>query len=184
MNTTDHRVNHASPAPKPRIYMRGSAETGAYTNWTRNDSSRHRGLATVFAVVVLGLVGTSLTAGAILLRNDARRTAAIRADAQLRQLLLAETTVVITDSQGWSHAGAPASKTWSTPLPSDPRLQPATLSVRFDPAPAGMLKLHITATLDSRAAEEDLQLHWAGDHWELTDAQLGPVRSALATRSR
>ena len=52
-----------------------------------------RGLATLLAVALLGLVVTSLTAAAVLLRNDARRTRQLQSDAQLRQLLLAGASV-------------------------------------------------------------------------------------------
>jgi type II secretory pathway pseudopilin PulG len=132
-----------------------------------------RALATVFSLTILGLVAATLTASAMLLGNDIRRTRQLQSDAQLRQLLLAAATTAVSDVKGWSDGNA--GKTWSMTLPTDPRLQSATITIHFAPAPSGMLNLHITAALDNRQAAEDLRFHHSADHWELTDIQLGPV---------
>jgi hypothetical protein len=136
-----------------------------------------RALATMFAVFLIGLVATAMTGGALLLRNDVRRAAMLRTDAQLRQLLLGGTAAVIADSQSWAATGTTKESTWQLQLPDDLRRDGNSVSIHFFKAPVGMLKIHMIAVSDNRQSDEELQFDHVGDSWQLADIELGPVSS-------
>jgi hypothetical protein len=127
-----------------------------------------RAFATMFAVVLIGLVAAALTASAVLLSNDVRRTATICNNAQLRQLLLAGTTisVVVENNQVGPNT-----------IPDELSSQGAFLNIE-----AMGTNVYVTASFRDRQASEILTFRKFIDKWELTDTELGPV-SAISPKS-
>jgi hypothetical protein len=77
---------------------------------------RPRGFATILVIATLPVVGAAMLAVAILVAQDARRTASASRDAQARQLLLAGGVAVLEKSNAWTEA--PTSQSFDVNLPA------------------------------------------------------------------
>ena len=124
----------------------------------RRRRQRPSAFAAVTAIVLMGLVATTLAASVMVFAADARRTRAAVAEAQLRQLLIAGAA----DAQERLGKGE---TTFDVKLAT-----PADGVVQLWSAPAdgdAAVRITVSATLASRRAEQTLHFTRDGDRWKL-----------------
>ena len=128
-----------------------------------------RALATVTAVVLIGIAAVAFVALTAVVGHDLRRTARARGEAQLRQLLLAGEAAA-GQALDTSAAGPQV-----VPLPS--ALTAERASVSFTPdAPSGDSRtVAVTATFDGLSASQRLTYQRKQDRWVLVKAELQPT---------
>jgi hypothetical protein len=138
---------------------------------TRRHSNR-RGMATVAVIGVVGVVATAVTLLTSTIAADARRTRRLAEDAQVRQLLLAETLHVSAAISHW------------TDKPAD--LHALALPAALAPQAEGSKEISI-AKLDNSApllavraafgrqhGSQSLKLTRTNDHWHISRITLTP----------
>jgi Na+-transporting NADH:ubiquinone oxidoreductase subunit NqrC len=133
---------------------------------TRRRHAKNSAFAAVTAIVLLGLVASTLAAMAMMFAAEARRTRNAAADAQLRQLLIAGATEV-------EQRLSKGQTTFDTKLaaPADGAIQ---LTATSD-GDAGVRAV-VAATLGRRRQEQTLRFSRtaaaAGDKWKLAAVEL------------
>ena len=123
--------------------------------------TKNAAFAAVTAIVLLGLVATTLGALAMMFAADARRTRNAAAEAQLRQLLIAG-------------AASAQQRLDKGPTPFDIKMAaPADALLQLTAAPDGdALRVIVTAALGPRRQEQTLRFIRAGDKWKLASVEL------------
>ena len=116
------------------------------------------------AIVLMGLVATTLAGAAMVFAADARRTRAAVTEAQLRQLLIAGAADV-------QQRLAKGETTFDAKLPA-----PADGVVQLTATPDGdaAIRITVTATLAPRHIEQTLHFTRDGDTWKLASVDLRP----------
>lgn len=125
----------------------------------------HRGLATILAIVLIGLVGASLAGMAAYCGAEFRRSRVLADGARLRQLLLAGAADVM------AHTPTAQVQTWTLSLP-DPLKDDARVEIELEPALSGATSAHITARVHGHVARQTVRLVQTGSNWELESADL------------
>jgi hypothetical protein len=128
---------------------------------TRRRRAKNSAFAAVTAIVLLGLVATTLGAMAMMFAADARRTRDAATEAQLRQLLIAG-------------AASAQQRLEKGPTTFDAKLTaPADGALQLTAAPDGeAVRVTITATLGPRRQQQTLRFTRAGDKWKLAIVEL------------
>ena len=124
-----------------------------------------RGLATILAIVLIGLVGASLAGMAAYCGAEVRRSHALADGARLRQLLLAGATDVM------AHTPSPQAQSWTLSLP-DLLKDDARVEIEIGAVQNGAASAHITARLRGRIARQIVRLTPSGSNWVLVGAEL------------
>src|SRR5205809_844107 len=88
----------------------------------RNRPFARRGIATLFALALVGIAGAAVTLLLASLSADYRRTRQAGADAQVRELLVVGAASLTERAGRWD--AAPGEEQWQVPLP--PELQRAS----------------------------------------------------------
>jgi hypothetical protein len=127
----------------------------------RRRRPKHSAFAAVTAIVLLGLVATTLATMAMMFAADARRTRNAGAEAQLRQLLIAGAA----SAQQRLDKGPTTFDTKLT-APADGTLQVTAA------ADGDAVRVIITATLGPRRQEQTLRFTRAGEKWKLARVEL------------
>jgi hypothetical protein len=123
--------------------------------------AKNSAFAAVTAIVLLGLVASTLGAMAMMFAADARRTRDAATEAQLRQLLIAG-------------AASAQQRLDKGPTTFDNKLiVPADGVVQLTAAADGdAVRVIVTATLGPRRQQQTLRFTRAGDKWKLAGVQL------------
>ncbi len=133
----------------------------------------HRGVASVVAILALGLLGVAALSLTSMFRLDVRRTHDLRDETQLTQLLRAGADAAHERLNAPDH-NMPPDESWDVPLPGA-LADSATLTVTLTPdekAPDTRAAI-ITATLGDAEAEQ--RVVWQRDGnagWAVTSAEL------------
>ena len=125
------------------------------------------GFAMLMAIGLLAFVGAALLAITTLVSTDARRTSAVRQDAQLRQLLLAGTAAVQERSRSWGESLA--RQEFDLPLPPAQSEEPAKVHIIVTQHGQTVIA-EITARGVGRQARQQAQFHRKNGTWQLTAA--------------
>ena len=132
------------------------------TTRRRHVHTRAPAFAAVTAIVLMGLVATTLAATVMVFAADARRTRAAVAEAQLRQLLLAGAADVrVRLDKGETTFDAKLA------TPADGEVQ---LNSTADGDAA--VNATVSATVASRRAEQTLRFIRDGDRWKLAGVEV------------
>jgi hypothetical protein len=136
---------------------------------------RRRAFATIMAVVLIGLVVTSLVAVTAAVTADVRRTRQLGADTQFRQLLLAGAADAAAHAKTWGEAPTPQS--WALALPEALTEQGyrVQLSVVAAKAPAGAdtVEVRVDAAGPTLTKLQTLQFVRSAEEWKLRDVGRG-----------
>ena len=131
---------------------------------TRRRHAKNSAFAAVTAIVLLGLVASTLAAMAMMFAADARRTRNAAADAQLRQLLIAGAADV-------EQRLSKGQTTFDTKLaaPTD-----GTIQLTATPDGDAAVRVTVAATLGPRRQDQTLRFTRAagGDQWKLAAVEL------------
>jgi hypothetical protein len=130
----------------------------------RHPRRQARAFAAITAIVLMGLVATTLAGTVMILAADARRTRAAAAEAQLRQLLLAG-------------AAAAQQRLAKDDTTFDAKLNaPADGVVQLTAAPDGdnAVRVTVAATMDRRHLTQTIRFTRDGERWKLETAELRP----------
>jgi hypothetical protein len=119
-------------------------------------SPRHRGLAMVTAIVLIGLTAMTVTEIGLTVAADARRTTQLAEDTQLRQLLLAADEFVL------QHLAAGH---YQMPVPAQ---VPASVMIDVHADHSADLE----AKLPDRRLSEHLSLTQTDNTWQISQATL------------
>ena len=131
-------------------------------------SSSHRGgFATVFAVVMIGLVSLAIVAMTSLFTTEVRRTRSQMRSAQLRQMLIAGATIADTMVRSDSDLGEPV----AVRLPADLEDRGAELEIRVQRQESDLL-VTISARLEGDEASQDLKFAQTPKGWGAVSAIL------------
>ena len=127
---------------------------------------RRSGFAMVTAIVLMSLVGITLTMLTVAMRGDSRRTQLAEDDAQLRQLLLAGSAFAVSHADSNGH--------FSVPLPESLRERSAELSVEIQSGQGSDEKIaEIEADIAKHGVSERIHLSRQGGNWRVDRANLG-----------
>jgi hypothetical protein len=130
-------------------------------------SARTRGFAMVMAIVLVGMVATTLVALSAGFAHQATRTRLLAEDAQLRQLLLAGTQIAAARL----HDSRPADGVVT--LPDSLQLSGAALTIRMvSGAPGQDQVVEILAILPRHRLSQQLHLQARDGQLQITSAQL------------
>jgi hypothetical protein len=133
-----------------------------------NSRQRRRGLATVTAIALLGLVAVAMLAVSAAVVGDARRTRYEAADAQVRQLLLAAAADAAERAAAWP--ADVADDSWQLALPAT-LAQSGGASVKLSLAHAGeTLEVRVDAHYLTHRGGQTLRFRRSAERWELIDA--------------
>ncbi len=124
-----------------------------------------RGTAMTFAILMLAVIGGTMTALTVSFAAQARRTRMLAIGAQQRQLLMAATLAAAEELQ--AHGNAARNIDLATPA-ADFRLQLAITPA----SEAGITRVRVTCDGRSAHAWEILTYHQNSGVWRLTSAQL------------
>ena len=122
---------------------------------------RRRAFAAVTAIVMIGLVASTLAALAVMFAADARRTRAASTEAQLRQLLIAGAADV---QQRLDKGETCFDVKLATPAEGQVTLKAV--------AEADKVEATIVATIRSRAAQQTIRFARDEKRWTLNDVRL------------
>jgi hypothetical protein len=103
----------------------------------------------------------ALTAMASLFAAEARRTRDADADGQIRQMLLAASSIAPQRLEAWNGT----TRAQTVKLPADLE---GNLSLRIEPANGTEATVHVEATMGRRHGSETLRYARQGTGWELT----------------
>ncbi len=123
---------------------------------------RRRGFLTIPAVFLVGLMTAALAVVAAAGVADVRRTRALVADAQLRQLLLAAGADAAARASGWTQ---PELDSWSFSVPTE--LAGYAVKVRAAPGAAGSVEVTLTAEGEGHRATQRMAWKRAATGWQL-----------------
>ena len=135
----------------------------------------NHGVAIVAAVVLIGLTGFAFVALASLVRHDVRRTAQARAEAQLRQLLLAGESAVR------SSLDAPPQGVRAVTLPAELSSDGAKLSFTFGDAAGKVRSVDVDAAYMGLGASQRLTYQRREGHWVVVRAELSPTSGTVSS---
>ena len=130
---------------------------------TRN----RRGFATIIALTLLALVAVAVAALAVAFAADARRSANVAADAQLRQLLLIGAAALPEQLDRHAMGGM------QIPLPKELIDQGALLKVSIESGSGEVRRAEVEARLGNRIAWQTLTLTRQSNRWSIISADLG-----------
>ena len=127
----------------------------------RRRRAKNSAFAAVTAIVLLGLVASTLGAMAMMFAADARRTRDAATEAQLRQFLIAG-------------AASAQQRLDKGPTTFDTKLTaPADGAIQLIASPDGdAVHVIVTATLGPRRQEQTLRFTRAGERWKLASVAL------------
>jgi hypothetical protein len=128
-----------------------------------------RGMATLTAIVMIGLVGVTLATVSAMFIAQNKRTRAEAIDAQLRQLLTAGAAIAM------SHAGESGEHV--VKLPADSGTILVTISASSDSSQAV-----IRAQFGGREKQQVLRMARRENRWVITDALLGADQAEPSTQ--
>lgn len=129
-----------------------------------------RGFASLLAVALLGLVAVAAVALFALASADYRRTQYSQQSAQLRQMLMAGATQVMSESKDWP--ATPQVTSHSITLPDELARQGGATTFTVLPYNDGTYEARIVATLGSHHASQVLTLQRENQKWKISRAQL------------
>jgi hypothetical protein len=120
----------------------------------------------VTAIVLMSLVGITLTVMMVAMRGESGRTQQAEDDAQLRQLLLAGSAFAISHAESSGH--------YSVPLPDGLRSRSAELTVEIQPGQGSDEKIaEIEADLPKHRLSQQIYLSRLDGKWSISQAHLG-----------
>ena len=128
------------------------------------------GFATILAITLVGLVAAALAAMGVLAKADFRRTADIRGQAQMTQLLLVGAADVAEQSKQWGTGRLPHD--WSVGLPGELSADGAILSIQLRSEPDHSASAHIRAAIGTHVTQQELRFHRTNGGWQMVDVQL------------
>ncbi|HEX5245235.1 MAG TPA: hypothetical protein VFW23_18385 [Tepidisphaeraceae bacterium] len=129
-----------------------------------------RAFASLIAVALLGLVAVTAVALFALASADYRRTQYNQQSAQLRQMLMAGATQVMSQSKAWPTA--PRVTSHSIAQPDELARQGGAITFSVLPQMDGTCEAQIIATLGTHRASQVLTLQRQKQKWEITGVQL------------
>ena len=129
--------------------------------------ARSSGFATLTALGLVAIIGVGLAAMAAVFAGEVRRSARVRDDAQLRQLLLAGEVAARAAVARGGDAG-------EVELPGELKVRGAALALAAEGTDAdGQRKLRVTARLaGERSMSQVLTYRGSGAEWTLHSAEL------------
>jgi hypothetical protein len=130
---------------------------------------KRRGMASIIAIVSIGLVTTTLATLSIFLAGEYRVTASTGLDAQLHQLLLAGAADASDHAKQWG--SSPKADKWSIALPAELQQQEAQVSAESSSRNSSTF-VELTAKLMTHAARQRLEYRLVDSHWQLVSAKL------------
>lgn len=137
---------------------------------TQARRDRKPAFASFVAIMMMAMVGMTLAALSTLLMADAQRTRRHRADAQLRQQLMAG--AIAARRHVAAHGPGPARSALAVPTDGDGR---ASITIQVEPAGGDdRLTIRIEATYDERRAAQTLRLTQRSGQWHIVEARLAP----------
>ena len=116
---------------------------------------RRTGFASILAIVSIGLVAAALTALSMWFASDSRRTASAKAEAQIRQLLLAGASDLSDHARRWGIA--PPTQGWSIRLPDDLVHDGAQLAIQIRPDSASSAYIDLSDSGAGRSGKQELE---------------------------
>jgi hypothetical protein len=128
------------------------------------------GFATILAITLVGLVAAALASMGVLAKADFRRTANVRGQAQLTQLLLVGAADVAERSKQWGTNSLP--QDWSVGLPAELSADGAKLLVQLRSESDHSASAHIRAAIGDHTAQQELRFRRTDGIWQLVDVQL------------
>lgn len=132
---------------------------------------KRSGMATILAIVSVGLVTTTLATMSILLAGQRRLTISNSADAQVCQLLLAGAADVSERAKQWGNS-APTEK-WSISLPDELNRGGAELIAHIATTSGPTTMVELTAKAANHHGHQRLEYRQIVGHWQFVSAQLG-----------
>ena len=129
-----------------------------------------RGFASLLAVALLGLVAVTAVALFALASADYRRTQYNEQTDQLRQMLIAGATQVMSESKDWP--AAPQVTSHSISLPDELARQGGAMTFTVLSHNDETCEAHIVATLGPHHASQVLTLQRQNEKWKVAGAQL------------
>jgi hypothetical protein len=132
-------------------------------------SRRRGGFAMIMALMLMGMVALTIAAFGVAITSEARRTAMLADQAQLRQLLLAGTQA----AEAQLPEMQPRKKI-AVPLPEVLVKRGAAVELQFEPAESsGERIVHVDAVYDGHRYIQRLHFARKGQGWELIAADFG-----------
>jgi hypothetical protein len=128
------------------------------------------GFATILAITLVGLVAAALGSMGVLAKADFRRTANVRGQAQLTQLLLVGAADVSERSKRWGNGKLP--QDWSVGLPGELSADGAKLLIQLRNESDHSASAHIRAAIGDHIAQQELRFRQTDGVWQMVDVQL------------
>ena len=130
--------------------------------------NRRRGFAGILAILLLLLVGMTLTTVATAFSADARRTRVRAADAQLRQILTAGAIAAAKQFEG---SELPAGEK-PLALPADLASAGATATIAYARDGENAVVVRVHASIPPRRMSQTLRFAQSGGKWSMRSAEL------------
>jgi len=130
---------------------------------------KRHGIATLMAIVLIGLVGATLAGMAVFSGNELKRTRRLTDEARLRQLLLAGAADTVSRSREWKDATPTAA--WSLVLP-DELASDAKVKVQCKSVGEGIVVARILAQYENHVMQQTLRFQLLTGAWKLASTEL------------